>query len=56
MADNGSSGMTGIVAIVAIVIIVLVGYFVWQNSAAPADGDDASINVDIPDGESMMER
>ena len=53
MADNDSSGMSAVVAITAIIAIVIIGYLVMRMLPAmqgtPNDGNDASINIDLPD-------
>ncbi len=48
MADSDSGGMSAMVAIIAIIAILAIGYVVLQM--LPAGGNDASINVDLPDG------
>lgn len=54
MADSDSSGMSAIVAIIAIIAIVAIGYLVFRMlpmNTTPADNNGASINVDLPDGQ-----
>lgn len=58
MADSDSSGMNAMVAIIAIIAIIAIGYIVLRMLPAgttPAGDSDASINVDLPDGNNMQQ-